>query len=76
MANRSDFLGVLPRQLSRMIAMGVAAGYVSANGQARDMRKLFAAAHKTHKAFKLNRKPTPELKAALKSDAEADTKGQ
>lgn len=48
MANRSDFSSVLPRQIKRMLAMGVARGYTPANN-AGVVRRLFAEAHKDHK---------------------------
>lgn len=53
MANRSDFLSVLPRSIKKMITMGAVYGY---GGSPRTVRKQFIDAHRTHKAFKTNRK--------------------
>jgi len=52
MAGRSDFTSALPRQLNKMIEMGVAHGMISSGQHLNDVRKLFASAHKTNKAFK------------------------
>ena len=55
MANRSDFLSVLPRSIKKTITMGAVYGY---GGSPRTVRKQFIDAHRAHKAFKTNRKYT------------------
>lgn len=68
MANRSTFLGHLPRQIKKEIRMALANGTITDVHQAADIRKLYVSAHKAHKAFKLNKRVDPAIKAALKAD--------
>jgi len=51
MANRSDFSSALPRQIKRMLAMGVAHGFTPPDN-AGLVRRLFAEAHRNHKLAK------------------------
>jgi hypothetical protein len=44
MANRSDFNSVLPRQLKRLISLGVATGNIDPKHE-RTVRKVFIDAH-------------------------------
>jgi hypothetical protein len=71
MANRSDFLSALPRQYKRMIAMGVARGYIEAKDEG-TVRAAFVVAHRAHKSFKLKRNLDPNVKQELKAVADAE----
>ncbi len=66
MAGRSDFSSVLPRQIKRMITMGLAAGHVKDNHHFGDVKSLFVAAHKSLKDFR-------NKKRALEKDSFTET---
>ena len=52
MANRSDFLGPLPRQIKRMLSLGAARGWIK---NLPEQRRLFAAAHRSAQDAKFKR---------------------
>ena len=72
MANRSDRASALPRQLKRMITMGVARGYITPGEDENAVRKLFIKAHEHAKDVRNKRTvkdATLPGAAALPADA-------
>lgn len=70
MAGRSDFTSDLPRTIKRSVIMGLAHGFIKDVHQAADIRSAFVDAHRSHRAFKTNRKYAPTEDVATDTDKE------
>lgn len=49
MANRSDFQSNFPRQFKRLVAMGVARGWIADNHERGNIKSILMSAHKHHR---------------------------
>lgn len=49
MANRSDFQSNFPRQFKRLVAMGVARGWIADSHERGDIKRILMSAHKHHR---------------------------
>lgn len=49
MANRSDFQSNFPRQLKRLVAMGVVRGWIADSHESGNIKRILIGAHKHHR---------------------------